>query len=105
MTADPLRTLQPGASDAELLHAIAGGSEAAFVQLRGRYARAVARVCRTVAGTEAEDCEQEVFARVWRKAALFRPSARKRRRLAADARAPNGIELTLGPATAGPGRG
>ena len=73
MTADPLRTLQPGASDAELLHAIAGGSEAAFEELRGRYARAVARVCRTVAVAEAEDCEQEVFARVWRKAALFDP--------------------------------
>src|SRR5215813_11188234 len=73
MTADPLRTLQPGASDAELLRAIAGGSEAAFEELRGRYARAVARVCRTIAGAEAEDCEQEVFARVWRKAALFDP--------------------------------
>jgi len=73
MTADPLRTLQPGASDAELLRAIAGGNEAAFEELRGRYARAVARVCRTVAGAEAEDCEQEVFARVWRKAALFDP--------------------------------
>ena len=73
MTADPLRTLQPGASDAELLRAIAGGNEAAFEELRGRYVRAVARVCRTVAGAEAEDCEQEVFARVWRKAALFDP--------------------------------
>jgi RNA polymerase sigma-70 factor (ECF subfamily) len=73
MTADPLRALQPGASDAELLRAIAGGNEAAFEELRGRYARAVARVCRTVAGAEAEDCEQEVFARVWRKAALFDP--------------------------------
>ena len=73
MTADPLRTLQPGASDAELLHAIAGGSEAAFEELRGLYASAVARVCRMVAGAEAEDCEQEVFARVWRKAALFDP--------------------------------
>jgi RNA polymerase sigma-70 factor (ECF subfamily) len=56
-----------------LLCAIAGGSEAAFEQLRGRYAHAVARLCRTVAGAEAEDCEQEVFARVWRKAALFDP--------------------------------
>ena len=73
MTADPLRALQPGASDAELLRAIAGGNEAAFEELRGRYARAVTRVCRTVAGAEAEDCEQEVFARVWRKAALFDP--------------------------------
>jgi RNA polymerase sigma-70 factor (ECF subfamily) len=73
MTADPLRTLQPGATDAELLRAIADGSEVAFEELRARYARAIARVCRTVAGAEAEDCEQEVFARVWRKAALFDP--------------------------------
>ena len=73
MTADPLRTLQPAASDAELLCAIAEGSEAAFEELRSRYARAVAKVCRTVAGAEGEDCEQEVFARVWRKAALFDP--------------------------------
>ena len=64
----------PGASDAELLRAIAAGSEAAFVELRGRYARAVARVCRTVAGGDGEDCEQEVFARVWGKAALFDPA-------------------------------
>jgi DNA-directed RNA polymerase specialized sigma24 family protein len=61
------------ASDVELLRAIAGGSEPAFEELRGRYRGAVARVCR-VAGSEREDCEQEVFARVWRKAALFDPA-------------------------------
>jgi RNA polymerase sigma-70 factor, ECF subfamily len=61
----------PGASDAELLQAIAAGSEPAFEELRGRYGRAVARVCQTLAGSEREDCEQEVFTRVWRKAALF----------------------------------
>jgi RNA polymerase sigma-70 factor, ECF subfamily len=60
-----------GTSDAELLRAIAAGSEPAFEELRGRYARAVARVCQSVAGPEQEDCEQEVFARIWRKAALF----------------------------------
>jgi RNA polymerase sigma-70 factor (ECF subfamily) len=60
-----------GASDAELLEAIAAGGEAAFEELRGRYGRAVARVCWSLAGSEREDCEQEVFARVWRKAALF----------------------------------
>jgi RNA polymerase sigma-70 factor (ECF subfamily) len=59
------------ATDAELLRAVAAGSEAAFEELRGRYRRAVAGVCRRVAGSESEDCEQEVFARVWRKAALF----------------------------------
>src|SRR5438132_11709482 len=80
MTAQPLGTppegsapATPGASDAELLHAIAAGDEAAFGELRGRYGRAVARVCRTVAGSEREDCEQEVFARIWRKAELFDP--------------------------------
>jgi RNA polymerase sigma-70 factor (ECF subfamily) len=61
------------ASDVELLRAIASGSEPAFEELRGRYRRAVARVCRAVAGSE-EDCEQEVFARVWGKAALFDPA-------------------------------
>jgi RNA polymerase sigma-70 factor, ECF subfamily len=73
MTAQPLRAPQPEASDAELLRAIAGGSEAAFEELRARYARAVGRVCRTIAGSEREDCEQEVFVRVWSKAALFDP--------------------------------
>jgi RNA polymerase sigma-70 factor (ECF subfamily) len=63
-------TAPPAASDVELLRAIAAGDEAAFAELRGRYRRAVARVCRRV-GPEAEDCEQEVFARIWRKAALF----------------------------------
>ena len=61
------------ASDAELLRAIASGSEPAFEELRSRYRRAVARVCRAVAGSE-EDCDQEVFARVWGKAALFDPT-------------------------------
>lgn len=61
----------PGASDAELLRAIASGSEAAFEELRGRYGHPVARVCRRLAGSEREDCEQEVFARIWRRAELF----------------------------------
>jgi RNA polymerase sigma-70 factor (ECF subfamily) len=55
------------------LRAIAAGSEAAFEELRGRYGCAVGRVCRTLAGRDPEDCEQEVFARIWRKAALFDP--------------------------------
>ncbi len=61
------------ASDVELLRAIAGGSEPAFEELRGRYRRAVGRVCQAVTGSEREDCEQEVFARVWGKAAARRP--------------------------------
>ena len=80
MGAKPQRTpsdrqpARPGASDAELLLAIATGSEPAFEELRGRYGHAVARVCRTLADSEREDCEQEVFARIWRKAALFDPA-------------------------------
>jgi RNA polymerase sigma-70 factor, ECF subfamily len=62
------------ASDVELLRAIAAGSEPAFAELRGRYRGAVGRVCRALAGPEREDCEQEVFARVWGKAALFDPA-------------------------------
>ena len=80
MTARPLVTpsddsapVSPGPSDAELLRATAAGSEPAFAELRSRYERAVARVCRTVAGSEYEDCEQEVFVRIWGKAALFDP--------------------------------
>ena len=64
----------PGASDIELLQAVAAGSEAAFAELRDRYRRSVRRVCRSVAGPEREDCEQEVFVRVWRKAALYDPA-------------------------------
>ena len=58
----------------ELLQAIAAGDEPAFEELRGRYRTAVAAVCHTIAGREREDCEQEVFARVWRKAALYDPA-------------------------------
>jgi len=73
VTTEPLRPPQSRVTDAELLGEIANGSEASFEELRERYGRAVARVCRNVAGSEAEDCEQEVFARIWRKAALFDP--------------------------------
>ena len=78
MTAQPLGTssdgparASAGASDIELLQAIAAGNEAAFAELRSRYRHAVERVCQRVVGSDPEDCEQEVFARIWRKAALF----------------------------------
>jgi RNA polymerase sigma-70 factor (ECF subfamily) len=61
-------------SDVELLQAIAAGSEPAFEELRCRYRRAVGAVCRALAGSDREDCEQEVFARIWRKAPLFDPN-------------------------------
>src|SRR5262245_35555786 len=80
MTAQPREVRSGGSapapkapSDAELLHAIAAGSEPAFEELRHRYKQAVARVGRAVAGAEHEDCEQEVFVRIWGKAALFDP--------------------------------
>ena len=59
------------ASDAELLRAIGEGSEPAFEELRHRYRRAVERACRSIAPSDLEDCAQEVFVRVWRKARLF----------------------------------
>jgi RNA polymerase sigma-70 factor (ECF subfamily) len=69
---DPL-PVSSATSDTALVQAIAGGSEPAFEELRRRYAGAVSTVCKSVAGSDREDCEQEVFARVWRKAALFDP--------------------------------
>ena len=81
MTPEPLSTppgrrplASDGGSDAELLSAIAAGSEAAFEELRRRYRRAIEHVCRSVARPDREDCAQEIFARVWRKASLFDPS-------------------------------
>ena len=59
------------ASDADLLRAIGEGSEPAFEELRHRYRRAVERACRAIVGGELEDCAQEVFVRIWRKAALY----------------------------------
>jgi RNA polymerase sigma-70 factor (ECF subfamily) len=73
MTAQPLETPRPSTRDADLLRAIANGSEAAFEELRRRYGRAVGRICEPLAGSDREDCEQEVFARIWGKAALFDP--------------------------------
>jgi RNA polymerase sigma-70 factor (ECF subfamily) len=80
MTSDPRETPSEGpappprdATDVELLRSIAAQDEKAFAELRGRYERAVSKVCRAVAGSDREDCEQEVFVRIWRKAALFDP--------------------------------
>jgi RNA polymerase sigma-70 factor (ECF subfamily) len=64
-------TVTATATDAELLRAISQGSEPAFEELRHRYRRAVERACRSVVGGELEDCAQEVFVRIWRKAALY----------------------------------
>jgi RNA polymerase sigma-70 factor (ECF subfamily) len=59
------------ASDAELLRAIGEGSEPAFEELRNRYRRAIERACQAIVGGELEDCAQEVFVRIWRKALLY----------------------------------
>ena len=64
-------TANERASDSELLLAVADGSEPAFTELRNRYRRAVERACRSIIGRDAEDCAQEVFTRVWRKAPLY----------------------------------
>jgi RNA polymerase sigma-70 factor (ECF subfamily) len=101
---DGLASAPAGASDAELLHAIAGGSEPAFDELRRRYGPAVARVCRSVGGADREDCEQEVFARIWRKAALFDPERGTAaawlltvtRRTALNVRAAGGRPVSIG---------
>jgi RNA polymerase sigma-70 factor (ECF subfamily) len=61
----------PAASDAELLRAIGEGSEPAFEELRDRYRRAIERACRQIVGGDLEDCAQEVFVRIWRKASLY----------------------------------
>jgi len=61
-----------GPQDAELLEAVAGGSDVAFEELRGRYRRPVERICRMLLrGRDAEDCAQEAFVRIWLKANLF----------------------------------
>jgi RNA polymerase sigma-70 factor (ECF subfamily) len=60
-----------GTSDADLLRAIGEGSEPAFEELRHRYCRAVERACRSIVDGELEDCAQEVFVRIWRKASLY----------------------------------
>ena len=70
----PAASRAASAGDVQLLQAIAAGSEPAFEELRDRYRGAVAAVCRAIAGREREDCEQEVFDRVWRKAALYDPA-------------------------------
>ncbi len=59
------------ATSADLLQAIGQGSEPAFEELRRRYRRAVERACRSIVGADVEDCAQEVFARIWRKAPLY----------------------------------
>jgi RNA polymerase sigma-70 factor (ECF subfamily) len=61
------------ASDAELLRAVADGSDLAFEELRHRYRAAVERICRSILRGSAEDCAQEAFVRVWQKARLFDP--------------------------------
>ncbi|MEZ5102743.1 MAG: sigma-70 family RNA polymerase sigma factor [Thermoleophilia bacterium] len=64
----------PDSTDDRLLLDVASGDEGAFVELRSRYRAAVAALCRRMLGADAaDDCEQDAFARVWRKAALFDP--------------------------------
>jgi RNA polymerase sigma-70 factor (ECF subfamily) len=71
--ADPASIASDGASDAELLRAVADGSDPAFEELRHRYRGAVERICRSIMRGAAEDCAQEAFVRIWQKARLFDP--------------------------------
>ena len=71
--AGPASTSPDAASDAELLRAVADGSDAAFEELRHRYQTAVERICRSIKRGSTEDCAQEAFLRVWQKARLFDP--------------------------------
>ncbi|NUR77985.1 MAG: hypothetical protein HOQ28_17070 [Thermoleophilia bacterium] len=48
-----------------------GRPGSAFEELSQRYRCAIERACRSIAGSDLEDCAQEVFVRVWRKAHLF----------------------------------
>lgn len=54
-----------------MLHAIGDGDERAFEELRRRYRSALERACRSIVPFEVEDCAQEVFTRIWRKARLY----------------------------------
>jgi RNA polymerase sigma-70 factor, ECF subfamily len=69
---DPAAT-PSAASDAELLGAVADGSDPAFEELRHRYRAAVERTCRSILRENVEDCAQEAFVRIWQKARLFDP--------------------------------
>jgi RNA polymerase sigma-70 factor (ECF subfamily) len=69
--ADPASATADAASDAELLRAVADGSDRAFEELRHRYQTAVQRICRSILRGSAEDCAQEAFVRIWQKARLF----------------------------------
>ena len=71
--ADRASTVADAVSDAELLRAVADGSDSAFEELRHRYRGPVERVCRSIIRGSAEDCAQEAFVRVWQKARLFDP--------------------------------
>ncbi len=64
-----------GATDGELLVAIAGGDCEAFEELHGRYSRAVLGLALTRLRDRghAEDAVQEAFASVWRAASSYRP--------------------------------
>ena len=68
---DAAPTVADAASDAELLRAVADGSDPAFEELRHRYRGAVERICRSITRGGAEDCAQEAFVRIWQKARLF----------------------------------
>lgn len=64
---------QAKASDVELLRAVAGGDEAALAALYDRYRLILFGLLLRIlhSRAEAEDCLQEIFLQVWRKASDF----------------------------------
>lgn len=70
-----IRTMQPVASDGDLIQRTATGDRSAFEDLYRRYARPVFGLALRRLGDRgrAEDAVQETFASVWRSAATYRP--------------------------------
>lgn len=58
-------------SDVQLLSGVAAGNETALGEIVRRYRSAVERICRAIVGLDSDDCAQEAFTRVWRKADLY----------------------------------
>lgn len=69
---------RPADPDLELLLKTADGDAAAFEELVGRHQDRVLGICQRMLGDreDARDAAQEVFLKVYRKAARFRPRAR-----------------------------
>ena len=65
-----------GATDEDLLAAVAAGNQAAFVTLYDRHSALAFHLARRLLGDNgaAEEVVQDVFLRLWREAATFDPA-------------------------------